>query len=107
MKVCEHDGQLIPMLSTMVFAGAEYWCPHCGTLEGIFDSPHVEASPELVALQAKYVIASQKYLKARSIFSCSSLLYDGERVTPDQLPDHSREQQRKIIDAFQYPVAVK
>lgn len=46
----EHQNRETPLITTFAFPGAEYWCPHCGYICGMFDgAPKVPTTPELEA----------------------------------------------------------
>lgn len=47
--------------------------------------------------------ATKKYLSARSTFQCSSLMYRGKRMRPQELPEAHVERLRKIVAEFKCP----
>ncbi len=73
MICAEHQEYQVPIISTMAFMGAEYWCPYCGMSCGIF-GPGFEiivSRQELEERHVKYKEASAKYLESVS---------DGDRI---------------------------
>lgn len=63
-----HQEYVVPTLATMVFRGAEHWCPFCGWTTGTFFDDFREQTPattELVRRHEVYLAASQDYLVSR------------------------------------------
>jgi len=101
---CEIDYQ-VPLIWTFAFIGAEYWCPFCGSSVGMMGAGEdVPITKELVERSKKYKEFSKEYLKAKSTKVCSSLVFDGKRISPDRLPDKEKERIDKVIEAWKYDV---
>ena len=105
MRVCEahQDEKIVPLISTMAFNGAEYWCPYCGYTGGFLGAgERVEETPELAETLKEYKEKSREFLKAKSAQVCISLLWEGERISPDDLPESEKEKNRKVIKNWFY-----
>lgn len=87
-----------PLISTMAFRGAEKWCPFCGEKGDIFYGEHIPSTPELEARKKKYREASDEYIDAVSNFACSSLMWEGKRITPNELPEKEKDRIKVIIN---------
>lgn len=92
------DDYPTPLISTMAFRGAEKWCPFCGENGDIFYGEPIPSTPMLEARKKKYKEASDEYLDAVSAFACSSLMWEGKKISPSELPKEEIDRVRKIID---------
>lgn len=99
-----HQSYPTPLIWTFAFNGSEYWCPFCGTTGGMFGAgKNVEITDELVSRNNLYTKASKEFLDAVSTSVCSSLLWNGNRISPKDLPEEERDRLQKIIDGgFKY-----
>ena len=97
-----HQQKQTPLIWTYAFPGAEWWCPACGANFGMFGEKQEEATPELLKLKEELKEKTQEFLSARGTFSCSSLKWKGERITPDKLPAEEIERRKKIITEYKY-----
>jgi len=106
IKVCGCDDEhQVPLIWTFAFDGAEYWCPYCGYTCGMMGAGEdVPITKELVDRKDKYVELSKDYLDAKSTTVCSSLLFEGKRISPDELPVKEKERVLKIIADWKYDV---
>lgn len=86
-----------PLISTLVFRGAEKWCPFCGETGDIFYGERVPSTPELEQRKEKYKKASDEYLDAIGNLSCSSLMWEGKRISPKDLPFTEKERCQNIV----------
>ena len=99
ITICEsHFKYEVPLISTFAFSGAEYWCPFCGQASGMFGGKTVESTPELEQRLIKYKEESKEYLGALSTRACSSLMFEGKRISPDELPQEEKDRIKAIID---------
>lgn len=104
MNMCNCGNKSTPLIFTFAFPGAEYWCPYCGGLFDIFGSGHkVEKTPELEKELTELTKSVKEYLSAKSTFCCESLMYEGERIKPRDLPKHEIERRQNIIKNFKRP----
>jgi len=63
--ICEeHIFPKIPLISTMVFRGAELWCPYCGKTYDIFGGRFINSTRMLESLYKRYLKTTKKYLKS-------------------------------------------
>lgn len=104
MRICNnHDGIIVPILSTFAFMGAEYWCPHCGANYGFFNGcEKVEDTPEMIATMKKYKELSREFLDAKSTQACDSLMHEGKRISPEDLPDEIKQKNEQTIKDWKY-----
>jgi len=101
-----HDEKKAPMISTFAFIGAEYWCPYCGNTQGIFgDFKEVEWTKELQKEVDYWNGKAREFLSAKATFSCASLMWEGNRIRPDQLPAEELERRQKIVNEWKYESA--
>ncbi len=105
IRVCEdhqHE-KIVPLISTMAFNGAEYWCPYCGYTGGVMGAgERVEETPELTKTLREYKEKSKGFLHAKSCQVCISLLHEGERISPEDLPESEKEKNREAIANWFY-----
>ena len=66
-----------------------------------------EETTELKRLEEYYEKLSEDYLDAQSTFVCESLMFEGERISPDDLPEAEKERKRGIIKAWVYGVDIE
>jgi hypothetical protein len=65
INICEnHQYYKVPLIGTMVFYGAEYWCPFCGQTYDIFGGKKVKMSSSLYRKYALYKNVSSKFLQS-------------------------------------------
>lgn len=94
----DHEEYPVPLIGTMVFPSAEKWCPFCGETGDIFYGEMVELTHELEKRKEIYKKASEEYLDARGILSCSNLMWEGKMITPGELPEREKERCRNIAN---------
>lgn len=94
----DHEEYPVPLIGTLVFMGAEKWCPFCGETGDIFYGERIDSTPELEKRKETYKKASNEYLDAKGALSCSSLEWEGKRISPNELPDVVKERYWRIIN---------
>lgn len=91
---CNKHVKIIPLISTMAFNGAELWCPHCGANFGIFDDYiEKEKTEELINQRQRLINETKEFLLATGTFTCSSLMFEGKRITPNELPETEKKEE--------------
>ena len=64
-KVCWCDGET-PLLWTFKFPGAEYWCPRCGYVSGMFGAgKNVTETKELIESKKEWKRKANDYLSGK------------------------------------------
>ena len=105
VKCCYRHDENVQLIWTFAFPGAEYWCPYCGYTAGMLGAGETR---ELTFAQRREMIkwrsVGQEYLNARATFSCDTLLWEGERIKPEDLPEAEKIRLQKIIDQWEYPI---
>jgi hypothetical protein len=91
MKICpNHSDYIVPMISTLAFSGAEFWCPYCEHTTGWFgDYEERPPTMELVRRRKKYHKLVQPYLGAIATLNCCALIWppgSGIRIDRKDLP---------------------
>ena len=106
IKVCrQHRGYEVPLIWTMAFNGAEYWCPYCGCNEGMMGAgTNVEKTAQLEVRAAMWKKYTEEFLTARSRLVCSALMWEGKRIKPSELPREELERCRRIVGEYEYKV---
>ncbi len=103
MRICDRHEKQVPLIWTFAFSGAEYWCPHCGANFGMMRAgKEVENTPELLAANESYKKLSNDYLNAMSTFACDSLVFEGKKISRDDLPQREFDRCQKVIDDWKY-----
>lgn len=99
IKICsDHQEYQTPLIWTYAFNYAEYWCPYCGKNEGMMGAGYdVESTEELEARKKAYSEASADYLDAVGTKVCSSLMWEGQRISPNDLPQHEKDRLAEIV----------
>lgn len=97
IRICSnHKDYEVPLISTFIFSGAEYWCPYCGVAEGFLGAGEfVDCTEELKKRSEMYLKATEEYRNAKGSLACSSLEYKGKRITPSELPKELIEDYKK------------
>ena len=108
IKVCGcDDSYQVPIIFTFVFPHAEYWCPLCGSNMGIMGAGEdVPSTKKLADRKEKYNKLSKEYLYAKSTKSCVSMVFNGKRIKPSELPIKEVKRVDKIINQWKYGVKV-
>ncbi len=105
IAVCEsHSDYKVPMIDTMVFSGAEAWCPYCGKTAGMFDVSIIESTPELEERKRVYALRSKAFLRATGVFSASQVKYQDQWLTLAELPIEFVDEQKEIARQWKYNV---
>lgn len=110
IRICDnHPEYQVPLIGTFAFMGAEYWCPYCGYNAGMFGAGEfIEVGPEeleaLTTRHMKYIEISKEFLHATGTACCSSLVYEGERMSPDELPAKEKNRLCKVREYWQYGI---
>lgn len=100
---CSNHEEIIPLISTMAFNGGELWCPHCGANFGIFDNYNeIEKTEELINQRQQLINETKEFLSAIGTFTCSSLIFEGKRITPMELPESELQKRKDIIKNYKY-----
>jgi hypothetical protein len=105
IRVCNdhQEDEIVPLIWTFAFNGSEYWCPACGFNGGMFGSGEViEMTKELKKSRKKWSKIGKEFLDAKSTTVCSSLIWEGERISPHDLPDSEKERVSKVIEKWRY-----
>ncbi len=103
IKICTRHDKQVPLLWTMVFVGAEYWCPYCGANEGMLGAgENIPSTPELEQAHKDWKESTEEYLDANATFVCSSMEWEGETISPNDLPESEKERCRKVIEDWVY-----
>lgn len=99
-----HQDELrTPLIYTYAFSGSEYWCPYCGKNEGMMGAGEsVKSTAILRNRYRRFKKLSKDFLDAQSSMVCSSMMYQGKRITPDQLPQEEKDRLLKIIKDWKY-----
>lgn len=93
IKICSnHEEYQVPLLWTFAFRGAEFWCPFCGRSEGMLGAGEdVEETEDLIKRREIYKTRTAVYLDAIGTEICASLMYEGERISPEELPQEEKD----------------
>ena len=103
IRVCNRHKIVVPLIGTFAFPGAEWWCPYCGLIGGLLGTGKlIDRTPELEVKKKMWMDKSKEYLTARSRLVCSSLEWEGKRITPDQLPKKEIDRCNKVIKDWKY-----
>ncbi len=107
MRICEQHQQVVPLLSTMAFIGAEYWCPFCGYRDGVLEAGRkIYETAHLTDQADKWRSLSRPYLHALSVRHCVSTMHKGVRMKPDELPDDVKAEHKRVIAEWKYGQSV-
>jgi hypothetical protein len=72
----------------------------------MFGIKTVNCSPVLEYKHRWYKRFTHEFLKTRSRAVCSTLIWEGREIRPDQLPKEERIRMQTIIDSFKYGIKV-
>jgi|GEM_PF-5329581 len=104
MKICNRHENQVPLLWTFAFPGSEYWCPYCGANYGMLGAgENVPVTMVLKREKVKWKNETRGYLHARAVLASSSTEFEGERMSPDELPQSEKDRLQKVIDNHAYP----
>jgi len=94
----------VQLIWTFAFPGAEYWCPYCGYISGMLGAGEYRklTFAERRAM-VKYRHIGKEFLEAKSRTNCSSLIWEGKRISPVDLPVEEKQRLKAIIDDWKYP----
>jgi len=105
IRICtSHQDELrTPLVWTFAFNGAEYWCPYCGKNEGMMGAGERVKSTAILRNRLKrFKKLSKDFLDAKCSQVCNSMMWEGKRITPDQLPQEEKDKRQKAIDDWKY-----
>jgi hypothetical protein len=103
IRICENHDKQVPLISTMAFSGAEFWCPFCGYTGGIFGAGEkVPFTAELGLIRQEYEEKSKDYLRAIGRRVATKTLHNGEWIEPFLLPPDEKERDAAIIAGWNY-----
>ncbi len=103
IRICEQHEKRVPLLSTMMFPGAELWCPYCGFSCGIFGGGvSVEATPELESDKKMWIKKTDEYRHAMGVQICYATTWEGKKIDPKDLPQKEKDRLAKIIVEWRY-----
>ncbi len=105
IRVCtdHQDEEIVPLIWTFAFNGSEYWCPACGYNAGMFGAGEtIEKTKELKQARKKWEKIGREYLDAKSAMVCDSLLWEGNRIKPQDLPDSEKNRINEVIEKWEY-----
>ncbi len=105
IRICtSHQDELrTPLIFTFAFDGAEYWCPYCGKNEGMMGAGEKVKSTAILRIRLRrFKKLSEDFLDAKCSLVCSSMMWEGKRITPDQLPQEEKDKRQKAIDDWRY-----
>lgn len=98
-----HTGYKVPLIPTFAFRGAEYWCPYCGRAFGIFDAHmRVKETEVIKARKEFYTDKARLFLRAMSTLCCSRTKWQGQMITPANLPKWRLNRLRKLARSWKY-----
>ena len=100
----EHQDYQVPLIGTLAFVKAERWCPYCGKAMGMFgDYKTVETTDELRIRHDSYRACYSAYLVAYGTFHARSVLFEGKRVEPADLPEEEIRRRTEVRDNGWFP----
>ena len=104
--LCDQHDYKAPLISTMVFNGAELWCPYCGYLAGSFDGAgqEVPLTEALVGRRSIYKDHTEFFRFARGRLVCAYFETDNgveisanEREGKIKMPDDMRKYYQEVV----------
>lgn len=103
MAVC-HDHKeeyLTPLICTLAFRKAEFWCPYCGRTYGYLSPDPHQQTDELQRRHDLYEFASRKYLRAHAAIQGGAQikLDDGNYYQFHELPSELKEEYTALLEA--------
>ena len=106
IKICsDHRDYEVPLISTFAFRGAEFWCPYCGTAEGMFGAgENVKTTRQLEVRSEMWEQHTEEFLTARSQLVCSSLIWKGKEIKPSELPQEEIDRCKQVVKDYVYEV---
>ena len=103
IRICDRHEKQVPLIWTFAFPGSEYWCPYCGGNFGRWGAGEmVESTMSLKREAVKWKQDSGDYLSAIGTNVCDSLMWEGNRITPDKLPQEEKDRRQMVIDEWVY-----
>lgn len=105
IRVCPNhqDKEPVPLVFTMAFPYKEYWCPGCGYTSGMLGAGDIiKRNKEIDDREGHWKDLGKDYLSAVGARNCESLMFEGERMTYDELPEAEKQRLQKIEDDWKY-----
>lgn len=105
VKCCGRHKENVQLIWTFAFPGAEYWCPYCGYMCGMLGAGEErELTFTEMRGMIKYRHIGKEYLDAKATFNSTGTRWEGEMISPEDLPDEEKQRLQKIIDDWVYPI---
>ena len=105
IRICTYhqEEERVPLVSTLAFIGAEYWCPGCGHTCGMLGAGQIVKRTKKIDDREEYWREiGKEYLAARSSQICVSLMWEGQSIPPNELPDSEKKRLQNIINEWKY-----
>lgn len=103
IRICNEHDEEVPLIGTMAFNGAEFWCPYCGANFGLFGAgERVEETDELLQKEKHWLEKSRAFLSAMSRRVCVKTKFNGEWIDPADLPESEKQKDQAAIDSWTY-----
>ena len=81
MKICNQHEERVPLIWTFKFNGAEYWCPYCGYLGGMFGAgENVARTEKLEKSLEEWTELARPYLSGE----IKEWSYNADRLTTER-----------------------
>ncbi len=104
IRCCDRHEKNVQLVWTFAFPGAEYWCPYCGATSGMMGAgEYRNLTFSECREMIKYRHIGDDFLDARSTSVCSSMMWEGKRISPHDLPDHEKKRIQEVINEWVYP----
>ena len=109
IKICSnHEEYQVPLIWTFSFPGAEYWCPHCGYINGMFGAgEEVDETSELKKRLELFKKFSEGYLDAKGTQVCDRTKWKGKYIKPVDLPDEEKHRLINIVADWKYNIKIE
>lgn len=85
-----HHASPPPLIGTMAFRGAEWWCAKCGALYGQFGVNTVPKTKELVTERDALSLVSANFRKASALRTATQVNIDGTWIRPQDIDHETR-----------------
>lgn len=105
--ICDnhYEDYQVPLIYTFAFIGAEYWCPFCGYVGGMFGSvKRVPVTEKLIGRRSIYKEYAKAMLSACGSLVCCGMELNKGMIEPKDYPEEMEKELDEMAGSWVYKI---